>query len=299
MSQKLGPALSLALLLTVSCARLFGDLPHSADPDNPDADTDADIDPDEDADSEAGSDSGSDADLERDGDDLVGDPLLFDVAAGLEANIIDGAGDGLDAPQRGADGWWFHYHVITGFYRRGPLSAGEMAPEVYRLMERARDDSHRTGWYGTAGDVAVGERGTVSLLLWGEGLVNEGGDALWIDVENSRQVVIEWRSPGRGVAEASFEVAMRSDELSDMEWHLFAVVGGSSVELDWAYLSSDGGPDAQDVSTVEATHERPFALSGRSAVEAGDSLFLYVRVGDDDAYDGGALRGQVTFWELE
>ena len=89
----------------------------------------------------------------------------------------------------------------------------------------------------------------------------------------------------------------RSDDAqADVEVHLFTVGAEGAAELDFAYLSAQGSPDANGRPTEPATRTMPRRMRGGGPLEAGDGLFLYVRAGDDDAFDGLTVRGVVRFW---
>lgn len=228
------------------------------------------------------------------------EPAVFELAPGLEANVVRGTGDGTPATQLGAFGWWYRYHPATLFNVYGPLLADHMDPASYLLMEHAQDRlacCPYAGWYSTMGGFAVGLRSQVTLARWADGAdVTAQADAVYLNVENSRQVVLEWRAPSRGVAELDLEVRTNAVDGSDMEWHVFVRRGSESRELQFAYLTHDGSPDQNGVVGTPSSAD-PAVLMARELLDADDAYFIYVRVGDDDAFDGAVARGGVRFFE--
>jgi len=228
-------------------------------------------------------------------DDACGPPVVYDVAAGFTANLPMGVGDGSPAAQSGRDGWWYRYHPRMSFGSYGALPADAMDPAALPLMEHGRLSSDRVGWYATSG-VQIGQRGALWTARWADGLMHLDGDALTILPENSVQVVLEWRAPSAGLAELDMEVAQLVSGDGDVEVHVFVRIGARSEELSMGYFSYAPNPDANGQVPAVATLAAPVRLVATRELAAGDGLFVYVRVGDNDSSDQLALRGGVRFW---
>jgi len=227
--------------------------------------------------------------------DACGPPVVYDVAAGFTANAPSGVGDGAPATQSGRDGWWYRYHPRMSFASYGGLPADAMDPAALPLMENGRRSSDRVGWYATSG-LQIAQRGVLWIARWDDGLMHLDGDAVTILPENSVQVVLEWRAPAAGLAELDVEVAQLASGGGDTEVHVFARIGARSEELSMGYFSYAPDPDAHGQVPAVATLAAPVRLVATRELSAGDGLFVYVRVGDDDSSDQLALRGGVRFW---
>lgn len=248
--------------------------------------------------------AGSDAGLPGDGGapadaaspcvaDACGLAEEHDLVAALIANTVPGAGTGTPSSQLGVGGWWYRYHPRTSFDSYGNLPPDAMDPASLPLMEVARA-SDLLGWYASAG-LQVGQRGVVWLAHWDDGLPHTDGDAITILPENSVQVVLEWRAPSAGLAELDVEVAQIVSGDGDVEVHAFSRTGGLGEELLLAYVSYHSTPDAYGHVPETATQAAPMRLVAATDLAAGDGLFVYVRVGDDDSSDALLLRGGVRF----
>ena len=114
--------------------------------------------------------------------------------------------------------------------------------------------------------------------------------------ENSAHPILEWRAPTAGIAEMQFEIRARADSPEgDVELFIFAVTAAGPEELETLYISRDGDPDANGRATVPSPADATMSMSASTRLEAGDGMYIYARVGDDDAFDIAILRGGVRF----
>jgi len=241
----------------------------------------------------------------------------YDLADGLRANVVDGAGDALWAAQAGNLGWWFHFDdpgwseppppaprpdplpggAVTMFGVRGSLDGRPAFADRFHLMQEARQAADQIGWMSVNGGENLRTRGFVFVGDFLEGGESRDGDAIRAHPENSRQIAIEWRAPATGGVSLDVEVTV-GNAMGDVEWHVLLRRGGVTSELEWLYVSREGGPDQVAVSpaeTVASPPTDPRHLGGFAHLRAGDSVFFYARVGDHDAGDGTRIRGTVWF----
>jgi len=209
----------------------------------------------------------------------------FDVVDGLYANIPAGATGG-PATQTGEGNWWYKYEPKTRFGQQGSPIVRD--PNTFLLMELGSDGTSRPyGWAADAG-YAINDRGvfrngstTTRLPLGG----TTQGDGVWGNAENNAQIALEWKAPGPGTADVSFDLIGRNHEQTDIEWHLATWDGSSWNDLQYVLVTRDHTPAA------------PASLATTDSLElaAGDSIYLYGQIADHDAYDGTVFTGGITF----
>ncbi len=207
-------------------------------------------------------------------------PIVYDIVEGLHANrpAADGA-----VTQTGQDGWW--YWTQTGAaWGLWEATGARLNPANYTLVNKGKDGVGEAYGYG---DMANG-RGVIFNGNWAARGTKTGtaaGDALFIAAENSYQMIVEWRAPSAGTVDVRYELTGRDgDTYSDgMGATFFKHVDGVSTKIAAARVYGDHTPAGPLVFTADDVE-----------LAAGDSIFLYLSVGDHDASDGTAVRGTIS-----
>lgn len=222
---------------------------------------------------------------------------VFSVVEGLTLNVVAGAsGEPTAQPEIG--GWRFLYDPAGAFGRYGPLSGGALDTTRYVPLELGYGDGS-FGW-ATSGGIAPGRRGVIFLIDYETGespALGVAGDALYAGPENDHQVVVEWTATQGGRVEVRADIGVRTDDpRADVEWHVLFAAPGADEATDAArvYVSGDGDPDVNDQPTVLGTRAAPVELTASAILAPGARVYLYGRIGDDDAFDGSYLRAAFT-----
>ena len=71
--------------------------------------------------------------------------------------------------------------------------------------------------------------------------------------------------------------------------------GGTSTEIAYAYILGMAVADVYGHVPMVATADAPYRLADTEDLAAGDSFFLYLRVGDNDGTDVAVMRGGIRF----
>lgn len=220
----------------------------------------------------------------------------YDIAAGLEANLVPGPGAESRASQRGALGWRYYRDERSMF---GPHGSLDVPTLPLTLIEFAMHDGDQVGWRAGDQGCQMGAPNVFVRLDAAPGEpVSSGGTHVATAVENCNQLAIEWTAPTVGEAELEIFASTRAHPESDMDWHLYVRRDGILEELQSAYLvSTYGGVAAHGAerSEVVETASEPYRFSASEALERGDAFVLYARVGDHDANDETYLRGGIRF----